>query len=86
MSSSKISSIKLDTFVHNVYTFLHIYDLYKTALQLLGLKGNNITDVHPSTFRNNSRLRHLDMSGNKINSIQPDTFIHNMALERLDFK
>jgi Leucine-rich repeat (LRR) protein len=33
----------------------------------LDLKGNNITDVHPSTFGYNSKSEEFDISGNKIN-------------------
>jgi Leucine-rich repeat (LRR) protein len=71
MSGNRINSIETDTFIHS------------TALECLDLKGNNITHVHPSVFRNNIFLRHLDMSGNRIDSIETDTFIHNTALEWL---
>jgi Leucine-rich repeat (LRR) protein len=52
-------------------------------LERLDLKGNNVTFVHPSTFRYNIRLTNLDISGNKINSLHPETFIHNTALQGL---
>jgi Leucine-rich repeat (LRR) protein len=74
MSGNRINSIETDTFIHN------------RALEWLYLKGNSITDVHPSIFRNNIFLSLLDMSGNKINSIKPDTFIHNRTFEWLDLK
>ncbi len=47
------------------------------------MNGNSITDVHPSTFRNNIQLIHLDISRNKITLINPDTFIHNKDLINL---
>ena len=55
MSGNKINSNQQDTITYN------------KALERLDLKENNLTAVHPSTIRNNSRLRHIDMLGNKIN-------------------
>jgi hypothetical protein len=44
------------------------------------LNDNDITDIHPSTFRNNSKLHSLHISGNKLASITPATFDHNWNL------
>jgi hypothetical protein len=53
-------------------------------LELVLLSKNRITDIHPSTFRNNSKLLVLKIYGNKITSLHPDTFIHNKKLTTLD--
>jgi len=50
------------------------------------LKGNNITDVHPSTFPHNSKLTHLDISGNKLPFVHLHTFSFNRELQWLDLQ
>jgi hypothetical protein len=44
------------------------------------LQNKNITDIHPSTFQNNSLLWFLDTSGSNINFINPSTFSENSVL------
>jgi len=74
MSGNKITSLNADLFKNSV------------ELDWVELADNSFTDVHPSAFRNNSKLKQVDMSGNKISSIHPDSFIHNTAMEWLDLK
>jgi Leucine-rich repeat (LRR) protein len=74
VSGNKINSIQSDTFVYNVY------------LEWLDLKGNYITYVHPSTFRNNRRLTHFNISGNKLTSVDLHTFSSNRELKWLDLQ
>jgi hypothetical protein len=52
-------------------------------LERVFMNYNRITDIHPSTFRNTWKLKHVQLSGININSIHPETFNHNWELEIL---
>jgi Leucine-rich repeat (LRR) protein len=56
--------------------------IYKSNLIWLSIASNYISDIHPSTFQNQSSLLTLDISGNNI-TIKPDTFRYNSCLQWL---
>jgi hypothetical protein len=47
------------------------------------LKGNSITDIHPSTFGNNSKIEYLDLSTNSLTVMHSHTFLYNRNLKFL---